>query len=138
MITQEPLFGIGLGNFVWMHILTSESGASTAPHNSYLWAAAEGGVPALLLYFLFFWYAFKSLRQVERETREPDLHAMASGLRIGLLVFLSFSFFAEFWLNIITYILVGMTIVIKRLQEQERLFTLPGVATRVESRGVPA
>jgi O-antigen ligase len=134
MIAREPLFGVGIGNFVWYHLQMSEAGESTAPHNSYLWAAAEGGIPVLLLYLMLFGYTFTSFRKVEQEANHPELRAIASGLRIGLLVFLSFSFFAEFWLNIMTYILVGLALVLRRLQERESLTTVAGVVPRAESQ----
>ncbi|MGH8059826.1 MAG: O-antigen ligase family protein, partial [Candidatus Entotheonellia bacterium] len=117
MIAREPLFGIGLGNFMWVHLQIS--GRRTPSHNSYLWAAAEGGIPTLLLYLVLFGLTFKNLVQVERKARHPGLREVARGLRTSLLVFLSFSFFAEFWHNIIAYVLVGLAIVLRRLQEAE-------------------
>lgn len=130
MIAREPLFGIGLGNFMWVHLQIS--GRRTPPHNSYLWAAAEGGIPTLLLYLLLFGLTFKNLVQVERKARHPGLREVARGLRTSLLVFLSFSFFAEFWHNIIAYVLVGLAIVLRRLQEAEPV-TMPERALQADA-----
>jgi hypothetical protein len=47
---------------------------------------------------------------------------------------LFFSLFAEFWLNIITYLLIGCAIVLKRVHEQDILANVPGVATGPHSR----
>jgi O-antigen ligase len=124
IIAENPLHGIGLGNFRWVRL--QKFGTPGPPHNSYLAAAAEGGVPILALYLLLFWVTFKNFMQAERKSRSSEVRLIVRGLRTGLICFLFFTFFADFWLNIILYIFVGLGIVVARLQDTElpRNFTL--------------
>src|SRR5262245_17001353 len=52
IIEQHPFFGVGLGNFRWVHKL--EYGLFKPPHNSYVWSMSEGGPALVLAYFVFF------------------------------------------------------------------------------------
>jgi O-antigen ligase len=120
IITQNPMLGTGIGNFRWVRF--KNFGAVTPPHNSYLWSAVEGGIPILVLYLVLFGLSLKNLLHAERKSTNPEIRFIARGLRTGLISFLFFSFFADFWLNIMAYVLVGLAIVLKRLQAEE----LPG------------
>lgn len=55
-ITYYPFLGVGAGNFVVY------SGIWREVHASYLQIAAEGGIPVLILYLLFFGAGFSNLR----------------------------------------------------------------------------
>jgi O-antigen ligase len=63
-IKQHPIFGIGAGDF------TTYSGVWREVHVTFLQMAAEGGIPALILFLMFFWRGFANLRRV---ARTPDL-----------------------------------------------------------------
>ncbi|MGH7824515.1 MAG: O-antigen ligase family protein [Candidatus Binatia bacterium] len=117
IIVDNPILGAGIGNFRWVRL--ERFGAAGPPHNSYLWAAAEGGVPILLLYLLLFGLALKNLLRAESKSTSLEARFIARGLRTGLMSFLFFSLFADFWLNIMTYVLVGLAIVLGRLQAEE-------------------
>jgi O-antigen ligase len=117
MIMDSPVLGVGIGNFMWKRLQYSM--LTTPPHNSYLWAAAEAGIPALALYLLLFALTLKRLLGVERATADLEIRMIARGLRMALIILLFFSFFADFWLHVFTYLVVGMAIVLKRLQERE-------------------
>jgi O-antigen ligase len=41
LVSADPILGIGIGNFVWMH--GTFSGRAKSEHNSYLWALMSGG-----------------------------------------------------------------------------------------------
>jgi O-antigen ligase len=120
IIAQNPLLGTGIGNFRWVRF--QNFGAATPPHNSYLWSAVEGGIPMLVLYLLLFGLSLRNLLRIENKSTNLEIQFIARGLRTGLIAFLFFSFFADFWLNVMTYILIGLAIVLKRLQAEE----LPG------------
>lgn len=146
MVIEDPFFGIGIGNFMSNHLRVSGGAAKGSAHNSYLWAAAEGGVPVLLLYLILYGSTFKSLLQVERKSGHAELRLIARGLRTGLSAFLIFSFFADFWLNILMYMLVGLAIALRRVQESESAIVfdkgteppIPGYTTGVKSQTTPA
>jgi O-antigen ligase len=117
IVIDRPIFGTGIGNFRWVRL--QRFGAAGPPHNSYLWAVTEGGVPTLGLYLLLFWLAFKKVLHVESHSNNREVSLIARGVRTGLLSFLFFSLFADFWLNIMTYVLVGLAIVLGRLRDEE-------------------
>jgi O-antigen ligase len=91
MISENPLFGVGIGNFMWVHL--QMTGTTTSPHNSYLWAASEGGIPTLLLYLALFGVTLKDLLLVERRANQPELRLVARGVRTSLLALLVFTAF---------------------------------------------
>jgi hypothetical protein len=55
----------------------------------------------------------------EKKSRLSEIRFIARSLRIGLIAFLFFTFFADFWSSIMTYFFVGLAIVLKRLQVDE-------------------
>jgi hypothetical protein len=103
---SDPVLGIGIGNFVWMH--RAFYGTARSEHNSYLWALTSGGIPALGLYLLLFYVTYRMLRQLER-AGPKELLWVSKGLRVGLVLFLVFSPFASFWLNKVTYFIIQLT-----------------------------
>lgn len=126
IVTQNPMLGTGIGNVRWVRFRLF--GAEGPPHNSYLWAITEGGIPALVLYLLLFGFSLTNLLQAERKSTNLEIRFIARGLRTGLIAFLFFTFFADFWLSIITYVLVGLSIVLRRLQAEELPANLAGRA----------
>jgi O-antigen ligase len=133
VITQNPMLGIGIGNFRWVRL--EDFGNATPPHNSYLLAASEGGVPMLGLYLLLFGLTVKYFVDAERKSNSSEVRSIARGLRIGLLTFLFFTLFADFWSDIVTYLLVGLAIVLRRLQAEE---SASKVVLRPNYQPVPA
>jgi O-antigen ligase len=86
-IVHYPILGIGVRNF------STYSGIWKEVHVSYLQIAVEGGIPALILYLLFFSRGFSNLRQLKR-IRDPDpqtklfvgaLHSSLVGFMVGAL-----------------------------------------------------
>jgi O-antigen ligase len=114
MATSNPILGIGLGNFLWIHKVNY--GFEDAPHNSYLWMLTEAGIGVLALYLVLFRITYRSLKQLE-STGPPGLRWLVKGLRINLLLFLVFSLFANFWLSIFVYLFVGFAVSMSRTAE---------------------
>jgi O-antigen ligase len=84
-ITHYPVFGLGVRNF------QQYSGVWRDVHMTYLQIAVEGGIPALILYLLFFSRGFSNLRRLRRK-RDLDeqttlfigaLHSSMIGFVIG-------------------------------------------------------
>lgn len=107
LVASDPILGIGLGNYVWMH--GAFYGRPKSEHNSYLWALTSGGIIALGLYLFLFYTTYRMLRQLEREGPR-ELLWLSKGLRVGLILFLVFSAFATFWLNTMFFLIIQMTI----------------------------
>jgi len=114
---ENPIFGVGIGNFRWVRF--QKYGIAVPSHNSYVWAAAEGGIPALILYLMTFGVTLRNFLRTEQNAQNPELREIARGLRTSFLVLLVFSFFADFWLNVFTFVMIGLSIVVRRIQERE-------------------
>lgn len=120
IVAQNPILGTGIGNVRWVRL--QDFGDATPPHNSYLLALAEGGIPGLVLYLMLFGLTLKYFLDAERKSKRSEIRLIARSLRIALITFLFFTFFADFWSSIMTYVFVGLAIILRRLQAEE----LPG------------
>ena len=110
-----PVFGIGLGNFREVSRQIYQDRFYRPPHNSYLWAASEGGILVVLGYVTLFWITWRDLRVVTRLShRDPEIGAAAGAIRVIFLLYAFFSFFADLWLNPITYAMIGLIVVMRR------------------------
>jgi O-antigen ligase len=121
---SAPLLGIGPGNFRWLHRerYPYTLAAGRPNHNSYLWAATEGGVVALGLYLLLFYFVLRDLGRAQRMYAQTDsLWHVTRFLRGFFIIWLFFSAFADFWLEVHLYLIVGMTMLLvrKRFEEYE-------------------
>jgi len=115
IISDHPLFGVGLGNFREVARQVYADRFFRPPHNSYLWAQAEGGIVVLLGYVLLFGWTWVDLgRAVALRDRDPEIGALAAGVRAVLVVYLFFGLFADLWLTPMTYVLIGLTITMRR------------------------
>lgn len=94
----SPLFGVGSGQFTEHHYLTA--------HNSYILAAAELGLPGMLLWTSIVWVSLKIPLQAVRARLVPvgsswslALAASMVGLLVGIL-FLSFTYKDVLWIYV--------------------------------------
>jgi O-antigen ligase len=118
MFEDHPVWGVGLGNFREVSRQYYFDPYYRPPHNSYLWAAAEGGGFVLGTYLVLFWVTWKDLRQVTRLAhRDPEIGATAGAIRALFLLYAFFSVFADLWVNPITYAMIGQIIVMRRYLE---------------------
>jgi O-antigen ligase len=113
IIVMHPLTGVGLGNFRWVHKHTH--GRFKPPHNSYVWALAEGGVPLLVAYvtlFVMLWRRLGRLREAYA-TRE-ELPFFPHWLRVYMVLFLFFSAFADVWIEEHVFLFAASAILLER------------------------
>jgi O-antigen ligase len=118
MFAQDPILGIGPGNFRWMH--QAFYGSDLVTHNSYVWALVSGGIGALVLYLVLFYMTYRTLRQLER-SGPRELLWVNKGLRINLILFMIASAFADLWHIEFIYLMVGLTVAVTRLQASQVL-----------------
>jgi O-antigen ligase len=135
IIGDHPMLGVGLGNFREVARQIYADKFFRPPHNSVLWAQAEGGIGVLLGYVLLFAFTWRDLRRARAlSEHDPELAALATALRTVLGTFLFFSLFADLWLNPMTYLLIGLTIALRRYAEEQHVTRAPGMATPVPRR----
>jgi hypothetical protein len=110
-----PFLGVGPGNFRWLHReLYPDSIAAGRPnHNSYLWAATEGGVMTLLLYGVFFVFLWRDFRRAQQLYPQSDeLWHVTRFLRGFFIIYMFFSAFADFWLEVHLYLMAGLAMLL--------------------------
>lgn len=128
VITKYPLTGVGLSKFRWVNALMN--GSYKPPHNAYVWALAEGGIPALLLYLTLFAYLFTRIQKLRPKFRNhPTLPYLADWLNLYLILFFFFSIFADVWIEVHLYFIIAFSIVLSRWAEEDELRGrgLPGI-----------
>jgi len=138
IIRDHPLLGVGLGNFREVARQVYADRFFRPPHNSVLWAQAEGGIGVLLCYVLLFALTWRDLRRARADlVHDPELAALGTALRTVLGLFLFFGLFADLWLNPLTYLLIGLTITLRRYAGESLAAThrvVAPVASRVPRR----
>jgi len=116
-----PLFGVGIGNFESERAVMDPFGVVGPPHNSYLWALAEGGIFVFALYMWLFAWTIRRIEDIrwEYEARYGPMQLgwLISAMRTVLFGFLFFSFFADMWYHDFFYIIMGMSLALIRLHE---------------------
>jgi O-antigen ligase len=118
---RNPVFGVGIGNFESERSVIDPFGVVGPPHNSYLWALAEGGIVVFALYMWLFAWTIRRIHEIrwEYEARYGPMKLgwMVQAARTALIGFLFYSFFADMWYHDFFYILMGMCFALIRLHE---------------------
>lgn len=123
MFRDNPILGVGMGNWELARFLRDPTRSTGAPHSSYLLALVEGGIFALSGFLMLLWRTWRSIRFTEQHVMDPDfpLHSLwwiVKGAKASFLVLIFFSLFADLWQLVILFWLVGIGIVMRRLTEQ--------------------
>jgi len=128
IVRDHPITGVGLGNFREVARQVYADKYFRPPHNSFLWAAAEGGFGVILAYALLFYLAWRDYgRGVRYLDHDPETAAMGMAMQRVLVVFLVFSALADLWLSPLMYTQVGFAFAFRRYME--------GVAVTERSEG---
>ncbi len=115
-IEEYPLFGVGVQNF------TSYSGAWRDVHMTYLQVCAEGGIPVLIIYLLFFRRGFQNLKLLRKRTDlDPDIVLFVGALTSSLVGFGVGALFAPETYQYFPYFAVAFTATLMQtVKEQDR------------------
>ncbi len=128
IFASAPLLGVGPGNFRWVHYerYPYSIAAGRPTHNSFLWAATEGGALVLALYLTLLFVIWRDLRAALRYY-SPDHQLWHVGwfLMGYLTIFLFFSMFADFWLEPHLYLMAGLSILLRRFATTVSRHRLP-------------
>jgi len=103
-IENYPIFGLGAFNFTTYSTIWHEV------HMTYLQVAVEGGIPAFILYVMFFYCGFANLR-ILRKTKNLDEHTILfiGALHSSLIGFIIGAFFAPETYQFFPYFAVAFT-----------------------------
>jgi hypothetical protein len=119
LFRMNPVLGVGLGNFRWVN--RYYHGYFKPPHNSYLWAAAEGGVLLVAAYFLLFVQLWRRLgRLCGPYSDDRELAFFPHWLRIYMVLFLFFSLFADVWIEEHVFLLSASAILLERWRREHQ------------------
>ena len=115
-IEHYPVLGIGINNFV------TYSGIWHEVHMTYLQICVEGGIPALILYLMFFGRGFKNLK-ILRKTKnlDPDIVLFVGALHSSLVGFVVGALFAPEAYQFFPYLAVAFTAtLLQTVREREQ------------------
>jgi len=119
-IVHYPILGIGVRNF------TTYSGIWKEVHVSYLQIAVEGGIPALILYLLFFSRGFSNLRQLKRiRDQDPQTKLLVGALHGSLVGFMVGALFAPEAYQYFPYFAVSYTAVLLLIAKEQGKIIAP-------------
>ncbi len=103
---HNPMFGIGAGNF------EVTAGSWHVAHNSYTELAAEGGIPALILFLLMLYRTMRNIKMTRASTLykiDPDVRGLTGGLWVSVAAYMVSAFFASTEYSMYPYFLVAYT-----------------------------
>jgi len=128
-IVHYPIFGVGVGNF------PEYSGLWKEVHASYLQTAAEGGLPVLILYLLFFWRGFANLKVLKRSKNLDSQTQLFLGALISSLVgFMVGACFAPESYQFFPYFTVCYTSVFLAINQERQASEVPSGRSPVLGR----
>jgi hypothetical protein len=116
---RHPIFGVGPGCFpildkTWL-----------VTHNTYTELAAEAGLPALTLFLLAIWAAFKNIGQVRKSQpyrEDMEFRLFTQALWAALAAYLLGACFESTEYNLYPYFMVGYTCAMVRIMNQPEGF----------------
>ncbi len=115
-IAEYPVLGVGAGNFVVY------SGMWRDVHVSYLQIAADGGIPVMILYLLFFARGFTNLRVLSRkENLDDETILFVGALKSSLVGFAVGACFAPEAYQFFPYFTVCYTSVLCAMANERQL-----------------
>jgi O-antigen ligase len=124
-IEHYPVLGIGIRNFI------TYSGVWREVHVTYLQIAVEGGIPALVLYLMFFGCGFANLRRLQR-MKNLDAQTMffVGALHSSLIGFAVGACFAPEAYQFFPYFAVAYTSVLLAMVQMQETAALPPTSLR--------
>jgi len=125
-IKHYPLLGVGKNNFV------TYSGVWREVHVSYLQIAVEGGIPAFILYLMFFYRGFANLGQVRRfKNLDVQTQLLVGALHSSLVGFVVGACFAPEAYQFFPYFAVAYTsALLATMREREMATLMPAAPPR--------
>jgi len=122
-IVHYPILGVGAGDFVVY------SGLWKEVHASYLQIAADGGIPVLLLYLMFFLRGFANLRKLsKRKGLDSETTLFVGALKGSLIGFVVGACFAPEAYQFFPYFTVCYTSVFLAMDQERTEAEVPAIS----------
>jgi len=115
MFLDNPLFGVGVGNYYW-ECGRYETVHAGRAHTTYLEVMAEMGIIGIFLFLGILFYTFKSLRKTMKSNF--PLSSYAYGLYTGLAGFLIAALFLHAQQEKMLWFVVFMAVALERIDTQ--------------------
>ena len=114
-IEYYPIFGLGVGNFRSYSLVWHDE------HMAYLQIGADGGIPVLVLYLMFFWRGFTNLRLLHKKKNlDPKIVLFIGAFYSSLIGFAVGALFAPEAYQLFPYFAVAFTAaLLQTVKEQE-------------------
>ena len=127
-IKEHPVLGLGARNFgtystIWHDV-----------HMTYLQIAVEGGIPALILYLLFFARGFRNLRKLLKYKPDPEVRLLAGAIHSSLIGFVVGALFSPEAYEFFPYFAVAYTSVLVAYLRETSEATAPAQQPVVRAR----
>jgi O-antigen ligase len=120
-IEHYPVLGLGINNFV------THSGIWHEVHMTYLPICVEGGIPALILYLMFFGRGLKNLKTLRKtKNLDPDIVLFVGGLHSSLVGFVVGALFAPEAYQFFPYLAVAFTATLLQTVKERKQGQQPG------------
>lgn len=124
-IERYPILGMGVHNF------RSYSGTWHDVHMTYLQITVEGGIPALILYLMFFYRGFANVRSLlRRKDLDPETTIFVGALHSSLVGFVVGALFAPEAYQYFPYFTVAYTAVLLAMVKERSGATVPAAEPR--------
>jgi len=128
-IAHYPILGIGVHNF------PNYSGKWRDVHVAYLQIAVEAGIPAMILYLMFFWRGFGNLRQLRKVTNPSlEVKLLTGALHSSLVGFVVGACFAPEAYQYFPYFTVAYTSVLLAIVREQQDGTISSNRFRPQLR----
>ncbi|HKC88440.1 MAG TPA: O-antigen ligase family protein [Blastocatellia bacterium] len=118
---RRPVVGVGMGNF---HIYSIHEKVA---HNSYLEIAAELGVMGLVAYLIVIFAPLRSLRRIERQTRdmrsknEREMYWLCVCIQAAFIAYMVCSFFASIQYLWYLYYTAAYAVALRQIHAAEEM-----------------
>src|SRR5262245_21492480 len=118
---NRPIVAVGMGNFHIYSISEKEA------HNAYLEIAAELGVMGLIAYLVVVFAPFRSLRRIERQTRdmrsksEREMYWLSVSIQAALIAYMVSSFFASIQYLWYLYYTAAYAVALRQIHAAEEM-----------------
>ncbi len=122
-IEHYPILGVGVHDFATYSLIWHDV------HMTYLQICAEGGIPVLILFLMFFWRGFANLK-ILRHTKnlDPDIVLYVGALQSSLVGFVVGACFAPEAYQFFPYFAVAFTATLLRTIQEQQAEQTPGTA----------